>query len=151
MPIHGVALGFHRVDRLQVILGPFHGREAADEADHLLGHAHEDVGLFLQFRQCRTVHREANARGDRKHVVDDVVELFGQLVDVLAIERCHEAGVEALEDVLRELVAAMLTGDYAVVRRRARVIADEITKLAGALRRVGSSFVEQVEEAVVGG
>ena len=46
--------------------------------------------------------------GRRLHVVDDVVELLGEGVDVLAVERRDEGRVEPPEDRAGDLVAPLL-------------------------------------------
>jgi hypothetical protein len=44
------------------------------------------------------------------HVVNHVVELFGERVDVLAIERRDERGVQPAEDRARDDIAFVLAG-----------------------------------------
>ena len=75
----------------------------------LVGHLHEEVGLLAHLRAAaRSTPVEHEQVGDGQHVVDDVVELLGERVDVLAVERRDEGRVQPTEDRRGELVAAAL-------------------------------------------
>ena len=80
---------------------PLHRLQPAHQPDGLVGHLHEQVGLLLELGQDALDRQEAEQIGYREHVVDDVVELLGQRVDVLPVERRDERRVEALEDLGR--------------------------------------------------
>ena len=85
---------------------------------------------------------------DGEHIVDDVVELLGQLVDVLPVERRDEARVEPVEDLAGELVALPLTGYDPL---EATVAAgDDVAQVHGAVGDVGRRIGEQLEEPVIG-
>jgi hypothetical protein len=51
---------------------------------------------------------EVDVVGGGLHVVHDVVESAGEPVDVLAVERCDERGVEAADDLVGHIVTAVL-------------------------------------------
>ena len=112
------------------------------------------VGLLLELRHRRHVPvGELQAVGDLEHVVDDVVELLGQGVDVLTVERRDERGVEAPQDVAGQLVAALFAGDDRIdagAAARPRLL-EQLAQAAAAVGHVGRRGVEQVEEPVVGG
>ena len=95
---------------------------------------------------------EVEAQGDLEHVVDDVVELLGEGVDVLPVERRHERRVEAAHDRPGELVAAVLEGDHGVDRRVTAGAGglQQLAEPAAALDDVRRGVVEEVEEPVVG-
>ena len=148
-----VALGLEAVDGVEVGLQPLHRFEPGDHRDDLVGHLHQHLGLLLELGHGRRVLvGELQAVGDLEHVVDDVVELLGQGVDVLAVERRDERGVEAPQDVTGQLVAALLAGDDRVDRGAAAGprLLEQLAEAAAAFGDVRRGGVEQVEELVVG-
>ena len=91
---------------------PFIELSRLDEGDGLVGHLHEQVGLLLQLRHRGHVAvPQLEPVADLHHVVDDVVELLGEGMDVLPIERRDERGVQPPEDLADQLVAALLARD----------------------------------------
>ena len=77
----------------------------AIERDVCLGRLHQDVGEVADLGQRLLDAVQHEQVGGRLHLVDDVVELLGERVDVLAVERRDEARVEPAEDRPGELVA----------------------------------------------
>ena len=73
-------------------------------------------------------------------------------MDVLAVERGDERGVEAPQDVTGQLVTALLAGDDRVDRGAAAGprLLEQLAQAAAALSDVGRGGVEQIEEPVVG-
>ena len=86
-PVDGVALALEPVDGVEVRLDALHRLEPGDEQLGLLGHPHEQVGLLAPSRGARGDLGEEQELGHGLDVVDHVVELLGQGVDVLPVER----------------------------------------------------------------
>ena len=86
-----------------------------------LGAALQQLDLLAHLGRQRAQAGEDHQVGGRLDEVHDVVEVAGQVVDVLAVERRHEAGVQLPEDRVRRLVAGVL----------------ELAQLVGQLRRAG--------------
>jgi hypothetical protein len=85
-------------------------------------------------------------------VVDDVVQLLGQRVDVLAVEGGDEARVEPPEDRVGELVALPLAlVDRGVLRLDVLILVEQVTQPAGTVGQVLGGLVEQWKETLVGG
>ena len=135
--------------RIEVRRRALHRLEPVDEGDGLVGHLHEQIGLLLQLRHRRDVAGpQLEAVADLHHVVDDVVELLGEGVDVLAIERRDERRVEPPQDLADQLVAAPLAGDDRLETALRPV--EQLAQPAGAVGHVGGRVVEQLEEPIVG-
>src|SRR5262249_6317787 len=78
-----------------------------------------------------------------EHVVDDIVELLGEGVDVLPVERSDERRVQAPQ-FPGQLVAELLTGDHGIDRGaapRARLF-EQLTQPPAALSHVDGGVVE---------
>ena len=117
---------------------PFIERSPADQRDDLVGHLHEHVGLLLELRHRRDVAvAELEPVADLEHVVDDVVELLGEGVDVLTVERRDERRVEPAQDRPGELVAALLADDHRVEHARHRRSSPRRAARAGGTRTPG--------------
>ena len=100
---------------------PFIDSSRPIERHGLVGHPHEQVGLLASARAAaRSTLREQQQLRHGLDVVDDVVELLGQGVDVLAVERRDEGRVEPLEDRAGDLVALVLALVDPLVPRRCR-------------------------------
>jgi hypothetical protein len=126
-----------------------HRRQPPNELDDLVGALDEHVGLLQQLGHRRRVAlAELQAVHEVEHVIHDVVELLGEGVDVFAVERRDEGGVEALQDRARQLVAALLAGDHRLVRPL--LAFEDVVHAAHAVGDVGSGEVEQFEELVIG-
>jgi hypothetical protein len=98
----------------------------------------------------RPGRREAEEVGDGQHVIDHVVELFGECVDVLTVEGSDEGRVETLEDLVGQLIAPTLAVDHQVVLGfEVREIHDHVAEPPGALRGVHRRLVEERKEPVV--
>jgi hypothetical protein len=91
--------------------------------------------------------------GGGLHVVHDVVEVAGEGVDVLAVERRHEARVQLPEDRMGHLVAGVLEIPQLVRQLGAMcVVVDELTEDVGGRHQVLRGCGEQgVEARVLGG
>ena len=88
---------------------------------------------------CRAVHQ-----------VHHVVEAIREEVNVLAIERGHEAPVNPLHHLIGELVGRMLlfldaSGELVSARR----VSEELVQKTSRRREAGAEAVEQVEKAFV--
>ena len=85
-------------------------------------------------------------------MVDDVVEPRGQLVDVLALERRDEGGVQLVECPMRDVVALVLD-----VLHLAHALVEAVPPLehlleqARGIEHLGGELIEQIEEAGVPG
>ena len=99
------------------------------------------IAATSRFPNCEAV-------ADLHHVVDDIVELLGQGVDVLTIERGDERRVEPPQDLPDQLVAAPLAGDNGL--QTALCPVEQLTQPAGAVGHVRRRLVEQLEEPIVG-
>jgi hypothetical protein len=149
--MHGVAFALELVDGVEVRLHALHGLEAGDELLGLLGALHHQVGLLAELGQRGRDAGELHAVRDLEQVVDHVVELLGQSVDVLAVERRHERGVEPLQDRAHHLVTLVLAGGDLLVQRRVGRAVEQVAQPSGAIDDIGGRLVEQREEGVVGG
>src|SRR6266545_2670959 len=125
------------VHRAQALDGPVHGVRLLH--DHL-GHGPRGRGRLLD-----AVHHEALGGG--LDVVEHVVEPGGEVVDVLAVDRRDERGVQPLDDLVRDLVALMLdfldrVGLGASVSEVVELLAQKLGSVDDVLRLL----LEQVEE-----
>ena len=128
---------------------PFIDSNRLDEGDRLVRHLHQQIGLLLQLRHRRDVAvPQLEPVADLHHVVDDVVELLGESVDVLAVERGDERRVETPQDLSDQLVAAPLAGDDGLETAFRPV--EQLAQPASAVGHVGRRVVEQREEPIVG-
>jgi len=92
------------------------------------------------------------AGGDGVNEVEDVVELGGELVDVLAVEGRDEGLVELGDDFVGELVAAMLDFfDAPGLRVNVLVVVEEVGQCPRALLDVLGHLREHGEEGMVAG
>ncbi len=80
----------------------------AERTAELLAALHQDVGHFLRLLHRRLDPVQPQEIGDLLDVVDDVVELGGEVVDVLAVERGDERRLHSLDDVVGDPVALLL-------------------------------------------
>ena len=111
---------------------------------------HEQTGLLPELVQDGLDGEEAEEVGDRQHVIDHVVELFGERVDVLAVEWSDEGLVETLEDLGGQLIAATLAVDHQVVLGVEIVeVVHHVAESPGAIRGVHRGLVEKRKEPVV--
>ena len=145
-----VADGLQTVDLVEVRAEPFHRLQSAHQRRHLVGHRHEQVRLLDQLGHLRHVTvAEVEQVRDLEHVVDDVVELLGEGVDVLTIERGDEGRVQPLEDVARQRVTVGLAAVHGV--RSDGLILQQVTEQTAARDHVCRGLIEQVEEPIVAG
>ena len=118
-----------------------------------LGAALQQLDLLVHLgRQRAQAGEDHQVRGGLDEV-HDVVQVAGQVVDVLAVERRHEAGVQLPEDRVRRLVAGVLeVAELVVQLRPPGVVVDELAQDVGGrhqvLRRGGE---QRVEARVLGG
>src|SRR5215212_328574 len=90
--------------------------------------------------------------GRRLDGVPDVVELAGQGVDVLAVERGDEGAVEPGVDGVGEPVALVLGLDQPLgLHLRVDEVLDHVQQLPGGVDDVGRDLVEQVEVGLLAG
>jgi hypothetical protein len=90
--------------------------------------------------------------GRRLHGVEHVVELAGQGVDVLAVERGDEGGVEPRVDGVGQPVALVLGLDQALgLHLRVDEVLHHVQELPRRLGEVGRDLVEQVEVRLLTG
>ena len=107
----------------------------------------QQLDLLVHLGRQRAQAGEDHQVGGGLDEVHDVVEVAGQVVDVLAVERRHEAGVQLPEDRVRRLVAGVLELAQLVVELRPPgVVVDEVAEDVGGghqvLRRGGEQRVE---------
>ena len=81
------------LDALESQARPLPGSEAADQRDQFVGHTHQRVGQLAELRQRPLLVDQRDQRRRREHVVHDVIELFGEGVDVLPVIGGDEAGI----------------------------------------------------------
>ena len=94
--------------------------------------------------RCRTLHVGHGLDG-----VDDVVHPDRQTVDVLAVERGDERGVQRSNDLVGDLVTLVLPlQDLGVGTFGIPVVGHELEEQAGGVGQVGGGLLEQVEEAL---
>jgi hypothetical protein len=84
--------------------------------------------------------------------VDDVVELAGERLDVLAVEGGDEGRVEPGEDGVGEPVALVLGLDQPLgLHLRVDEVLDHVQQLPGGVGQVGRDLVEEVEVRLLAG
>src|SRR5437867_513623 len=127
-----------RVHRPQTSNGPVGG---LDDPDDHLGHGPARRGRLLD-------PVDDQALGSRLDVVEDVVEPAGEIVDVLAIDRRDERRVEALDDLVGDLVGLMLDFlDRVGLGPRVGEVMHQLVQQGRTLDHVLRLLLEQVEEA----
>ena len=105
--------------------------------------------MQLQFRhRLHVAGPQLEPVADFHDVVDDVVELLGESVDVLAVERGDERRVETSQDLSDQLIAASFTGDNGLETAFRPV--EQLAQPARAVGHIGRRVVEQREEPIVG-
>src|SRR5205807_5387793 len=90
-----------------------------------------------------------HARGSGFDPVQHVVELFGQVVDVVPVKGRDERPVEAVDDVVGDLVAPLLDRlDRLGPPVRVAIVIEEVLEHLAALEDVFGGPVEQDEEGL---
>ena len=134
-------------ERVEVL----HGLEPFEQA-HVGGrHADEHVAQLGHLRHGLADLEHVQEVGDVEHVVGHVVEAFRDVVDVLTVERCHEARVEPGQHVTGEVVALALgRQDRVALRSRVDEVLDHLLQQQRTVVDVVRRVDEQVEELVIG-
>ncbi len=119
-----------------------HRLQPLDEGDRLVRHLHEDIGLQLQFgHRVDIAGPQLEPVADFHDVVDDVVELLGERVDVLAVERRDERRVETSQYFSDQLIATLLAGDDGLETAFRTV--EQLAQPTSTVGHVGRRVVEQ--------
>src|SRR4051794_18743549 len=144
---HAVALVLQPVDLDREVVDVLERAQPWDCAAELAGGLVQDPRHLQRLLHRRLDAVEAHEVGHLLDEVDDVVERGGQRVDVLAVDRSDERGVQPLDDVVRDAVALLLADDD-VARQLALVgpaVEHPLQELGGA-DDVGARLLEEVEE-----
>ena len=116
-------------------------RGLVEQIDHL-EHARDRLAHVVQSDEI----------GCGTHVVDCIVELFGQRVDVLSIEGCDDDDVEPLTDRPVELVTPALGFDYSLGPLGAiGQVGHSSAQFVGTEQRILRRIVEHRVERLVAG
>jgi len=149
--VDAVALALELAHLLEERVEVLHGLEPLEQADVGRRHAHQHVAQLGHLGHGLADLEHVQEVGDVEHVVGDVVEALRDVVDVLAVERRHEARVQPGEHVTRQIVALAFGGEDGVaLGTGVRQVGHHLLQQLGALVHVVRRLDEQVEELVVG-
>ena len=127
-------------------------RQLADELDVDLGDLPQQRHQFAHPRQRRGHLVHLREIGGGPHLVEHVVEVVGEVLDVLAIERGDDRRLETAANLTHHLVAGTLGGHDAVdpvVENRQRL--HQLLELEGGAGRVRGLLLEERVEPLVTG
>src|SRR5581483_11672672 len=127
-----VGLALQAVDRLELRPEIPRLRQLPDQRHGGLGALDQEVGELERLRERLGDAVEAQKFAGGLDLVDHIVEMVGQAVDVLRVERGDNRSPKAVPDDVGQLVAA------------------EVAKEASRLRHVVGGVVEELVEALVG-
>ena len=142
-----VALVLERLERDELLLDAVEALQLGERRRQVLGGADEDAALLDRLARRRLDAVELEQVGGLVHVVDDVVDARGELVDVLAVERGDVLRVQELDQVVRDRVALVLGLLHVRVRdRRVGILPEALLDAPPGLEGVRTGPREEVVE-----